>query len=214
MIQPTTQIRYPIAELFDSIQGEGSWVGTPMHFIRLAGCSVGKPYRHCKTAFGVEFYCDTEYKATQTVTASELADFCQGANHVCITGGEPFDHNLAPIIDRLHDFRIRCHIETSGTCPFRFLYYKPWITLSPKLYLPTATWVRRSHELKWLISAKRPLHDDEIQNLYHRVPGRTFVQPIWHETEYESNVSYAVELCKKYKGLRLSLQVHKWIKVP
>lgn len=32
----------PIAENFHSPQGEGFWSGTSMHFIRLAGCPVGK----------------------------------------------------------------------------------------------------------------------------------------------------------------------------
>ena len=36
-------LRLPIAEIFHSIQGEGQYAGTPMLFIRLAGCSVGKP---------------------------------------------------------------------------------------------------------------------------------------------------------------------------
>ncbi|KKK67234.1 hypothetical protein LCGC14_2956090, partial [marine sediment metagenome] len=35
--------RLPVAEIFHSIQGEGQYAGTPMLFIRLAGCSVGKP---------------------------------------------------------------------------------------------------------------------------------------------------------------------------
>jgi len=35
---------YPISEIFTSPQGEGRWAGHLMTFIRLAGCSVGKPY--------------------------------------------------------------------------------------------------------------------------------------------------------------------------
>lgn len=37
-----TPMTFPIAETFYSIQGEGVWAGTPMFFIRLAGCNVGK----------------------------------------------------------------------------------------------------------------------------------------------------------------------------
>jgi organic radical activating enzyme len=41
-MQENRLMKVPIAETFHSLQGEGVWVGTPMHFIRLAGCSVGK----------------------------------------------------------------------------------------------------------------------------------------------------------------------------
>ena len=37
-----SETTFPIAETFHSLQGEGRWTGTPMFFIRLAGCSVGK----------------------------------------------------------------------------------------------------------------------------------------------------------------------------
>ena len=34
-----------LAELYHSVKGEGLYTGTPMTFVRLAGCSVGKPMR-------------------------------------------------------------------------------------------------------------------------------------------------------------------------
>lgn len=37
-------MQYPISEIFTSPQGEGQWAGTMMTFIRLAGCSVGRPF--------------------------------------------------------------------------------------------------------------------------------------------------------------------------
>lgn len=36
--------KYPVSEIFTSPQGEGVYSGTMMTFIRLAGCTVGKPY--------------------------------------------------------------------------------------------------------------------------------------------------------------------------
>lgn len=37
-------MKYPISEIFTSPQGEGIYTGFMMTFIRLSGCSVGKPY--------------------------------------------------------------------------------------------------------------------------------------------------------------------------
>lgn len=37
--------KYPISEIFTSPQGEGMYTGAVMTFIRLAGCTVGKPFK-------------------------------------------------------------------------------------------------------------------------------------------------------------------------
>ena len=153
-------INYPVAEKFFSIQGEGSYTGTPMAFIRLVGCSVGKLV--CAN-------CDTDFERMNTdkggglFTPEELKEwvFSGGIEHVCITGGEPLDRDIRPLLFTLtDDGPVMCHIETSGTvCPdwmkplwgYHLLDFHPtfglhlvqrldgewdnfplWITVSPK----------------------------------------------------------------------------------
>jgi organic radical activating enzyme len=89
----------PIAETFHSIQGEGTYVGTPMHFIRLSGCPVGKratdefmksvgvstvladhpmlpvftrDQSACQTWDGRFFPCDTDFSCHTYKTVDEL----------------------------------------------------------------------------------------------------------------------------------------------
>lgn len=133
----------PIAEHFHSIQGEGSYVGTSMHFIRLAGCNVGKPNMAtvfasgnqqedkilpllasgekafvCQSWDGRSFFCDTDFKSKQQLSVEALMEETW-ENHICLTGGEPLIH-----LEKLINFgffeqaRVNhkvVHIETSGT---------------------------------------------------------------------------------------------------
>lgn len=101
-----------IAEIFHSIQGEGSLTGVPSVFIRVAGCNL-----RCA-------WCDTPYASWQPegveMEPQEIARQAEGfgARHAVLTGGEPMVargiHGLAAAL-KARGFHIT--IETAGTVP-------------------------------------------------------------------------------------------------
>lgn len=119
--------KYAITEVFRSPQGEGHFVGYRMVFVRLAGCSV----RNCF----IRAECDeAPWKATARLNPAEVVDEVrklQTRGRVCITGGEPSDHDLVPLVCALKDAGYLVHMETSGV---RLLEGIPidWLTVSPK----------------------------------------------------------------------------------
>lgn len=104
---------YPFAETFHAPQGEGQFCGTQMTFLRLVGCSVGK---------GTCTHCDTDFDAVLPtmgggmLTPEEVLALVGTDRHVCLTGGEPLDRDLRPLLTALMiDGRKAVHVETSGT---------------------------------------------------------------------------------------------------
>jgi organic radical activating enzyme len=101
---------YAINEEFLSIQGEGMHTGVVQYFIRLQGCQVG-----C-------YFCDTKYTWRPEKDYDKfvrMADIVKRARKskaswVCITGGEPFEQDLRPLIHKLRLEGLSIHIETSG----------------------------------------------------------------------------------------------------
>jgi 7-carboxy-7-deazaguanine synthase len=99
-----------IAELFYSLQGEGSLVGVPSVFIRSSGCNL-----RCA-------WCDTPYTSWQPegteLDLDRIVDEVQAhpARHVVITGGEPMiQPEMAPLTERLRALGMHITIETAGT---------------------------------------------------------------------------------------------------
>ena len=108
---------YPLAKqgVFRTIQGEGLLLGLPMIFVRLAGCSIGCPL------------CDTDYAVHERLTATEIAARCSALrvpgyprmrDMIWITGGEPTDHDLVPLIHAMLDANFAIAVATAG--------HKPW----------------------------------------------------------------------------------------
>jgi 7-carboxy-7-deazaguanine synthase len=137
---------YPVADIFSSLQGEGHFVGYPMVFVRMAGCSV----QDCH----IRAECDeAPWKMRERMTVAQIVarvEEFRPAGIVCITGGEPTDHDLLPLVAALKDAGHRLHIETSGVRPLTGIPFE-WITVSPK----TPGYVQRSgHTLKVVVRSE------------------------------------------------------------
>jgi 7-carboxy-7-deazaguanine synthase len=104
-------VTYPVAPngIYWSVQGEGLLLGKPMVFIRLAGCSIG-----CKL-------CDTDYRVIRKLDMDAIArEVLRERKHAAwawITGGEPTDHELAPLSYLLRRMGFRVALATAGHKP-------------------------------------------------------------------------------------------------
>jgi len=115
-----------IAEIFESIQGEGPWAGTQSLFIRTSGCNL-----RC-------WFCDTPYTSWKPEgTAWSLDELrCRIADcpapDIVLTGGEPMLlPDLVPLAQRCREHGKRITIETAGTVDQRVVC--DLMAISPKL---------------------------------------------------------------------------------
>src|SRR5947208_9203032 len=99
-----------IAEIFYSVQGEGSLLGVPSVFVRTSGCNLRCSW--CDTPY-TSWHPDGDTFSTSEVLQSALR---YGCSHVVITGGEPMIVPEMPAFtEALHAQGIHITIETAGT---------------------------------------------------------------------------------------------------
>ena len=102
--------RLKLTEIFYSLQGEADTAGIPTTFVRLTGCPLRCQY--CDTAYA--FYGGSWWELPAILArVREL-----GAQHVCVTGGEPLaQKNCLRLLQELCANGYRVSLETSGAMP-------------------------------------------------------------------------------------------------
>jgi 7-carboxy-7-deazaguanine synthase len=213
-----------IAEVFYSVQGEGSLVGIPSVFVRTSGCNL-----RC-------VWCDTPYTSWNPEGHELSLDQIVAevkkhpARHAVVTGGEPMiAPEIVPLTERLRQLGLHVTVETAGTV------FKPvacdLMSISPKLANSTPAadphWAGQherlrinlevlsrlmmlyKYQLKFVVAAPRDL--EEIRALVTRLqadPARVMLMPegVDREVLRERGI-WLAEMCKA-EGYRFSPRLH------
>ena len=208
-----------IAEIFYSIQGEGTLVGVPSVFVRTSGCNL-----RCQ-------WCDTPYTSWspegREMSLDEILDDVRAypAAHAVVTGGEPM---IAPgIVELTRELGMHVTIETAGT-----VYQEvkcDLMSISPKLanstpigqfaaqherlrYQPEI-WKRLTadypYQLKFVVSQPGDL--EEIKSILREIGAandRVVLMPEGTEVAtLNERARWLTEICKA-EGFRYSPRLH------
>lgn len=205
-------MEYPINETFYSLKGEGMHTGTPMFFIRFAGCNLA-----CD-------FCDTLHEKYTVVTHEELikqVSECP-AKHVVFTGGEPTMHNLRDLHMDLIELGKAAHLETNGINKLDLSF--AWVACSPKSEVGTLDYdvLHDADEIKFLVGIPNwQRYIDTVMETFHP-QGMLYVMPLsvgghegirGPEDIVQDNVKLAMQYCLDHPDFSLCLQVHKILSI-
>ncbi|WP_369310143.1 7-carboxy-7-deazaguanine synthase QueE [Providencia rettgeri] len=222
-------MKYPINEIFQTLQGEGFFTGVPAVFIRLQGCPVGCSWCDTKQTWEKEQDKQTtlgdialktlDSDSWAMANSDALIQLMQvkqfTAKHIVITGGEPCIYDLTPLTESLERQGYQCQIETSGTYPIQ-CSEKTWVTVSPKVGMKgglevLAQAVNRANEVKHPVAREK---DIEALNTLLALrsssnPPIVALQPI---SQKEAATKLCIETCIQ-RNWRLSIQTHKYLNI-
>lgn len=215
-----------VQDIFPTVQGEGPLAGTPAVFVRLAGCNL-----RC-------FFCDTDFESNydNVIDYERVAQIVANCCHrlVVLTGGEPLLQNVVPLIARLQRNGHKIQIETAGTVwPQGLEDYYTDIVVSPKTPKVHKTVAAKAAAWKYIITSKEecseadglPIYSTQAQgkrtylcrppdSVLLSSPDRVFLQPCDFgdvRTQYAQQA--CIEIALRF-GYRISLQLHKILRVP
>lgn len=209
-----------VVSIFDTIQGEGPFAGTPAVFIRMAGCNLSSTCRGC----------DTDYTSGRHMTVVKgilNAVSIHKRKLVVLTGGEPFRQEIGPLCSDLLLNGYKVQIETNGTLWNPGMPGGVHITCSPKTSQINKQVRNRVRSWKYIVEEGKIDPTDGLPTSslggltppYRPFAGVSrdsiFIQPFdsGDNTRNRANLEAAVQTCLQH-GYRLSLQMHKIVNLP
>ncbi len=195
----------PLVEQFYTLQGEGFHTGKAAYFIRIGGCDIGCRWCDSKTSWSPGIH---RLVSVDEIVKSVLET---PAKAVVVTGGEPSLYNLDPLCNALKVYQIETFIETSGAYPLTGTW--DWICLSPKKNMhPQPDVYKIANELKVIIY--EPDDFEWAEECAKRINNQClkFLQPEW--SRFSINIGLIVEYAKLHPQWMVSLQAHKFMRIP
>ena len=195
----------PLIDEFYTLQGEGEHVGKAAYFIRVGGCDIGCHFCDTKISWNADIH--------QAVKIDDIVKNAKKypAKSIVVTGGEPLLYNLDLLCIKLKNENISTYLETSGSHKLTGIW--DWICLSPKTNQPPLEKIiKLANELKIIVTGKSDfLWAEKYAKLVSK-DCKLFLQPEW--SIHKTITTEIVEYIKQNPNWKISIQAHKFMKIP
>jgi organic radical activating enzyme len=187
--------KYPLVEIFKSLQGEGRNMGRPVVFVRFAGCNLKCPW------------CDTDVSPRFESTLEELLSEIRSFNlkSVIFTGGEPsLVKGIPELVEALKEDGFWIGVETNGTVDPGWFAFVDYLAVSPKRGANLA--VDRADEVRVVAEDEKTY--EFCEKLREKISATDYyVSPCDHNGQID--FATAKSVLSKLQGWSLSVQLHK-----
>ncbi|NOU70178.1 radical SAM protein [Paenibacillus sp. LMG 31458] len=215
-------IRIPMVEIFETVEGEGTRAGFPTVFVRLFGCNL-----RCT-------WCDTKYsyppaEAENVMTIAEIVSKVQTyrSRHICLTGGEPllYGEKSLALIDALAELEQvdDLHIETNGAIDLALFVERvasPKVRYIMDFKLPDSgemeqmvmsnfALLREQDELKFVIGSEHDFRTAVEVLEQHPTKALPLFSPVWETMPPRKLVEHMLDA--GLSKVKLNMQLHKII---
>lgn len=192
-----------INNLFHTFQGEGLHAGRRSLFVRMPKCNL-----KCS-------WCDTSFDTSNETTFEQFISFALTEAHrfAVITGGEPLMNKDTPeVISWLKNHGYEVAVETNGTFPY--LEGIDWVTCSPKrdaCYKVHRLLKPHVNEYKYVVDEG---FDFDLLKRHKDDPDHVRLSLSPEFGSFEESLRKIFSFIQENPRWRISLQTHKWMKIP
>ncbi|MFE5319129.1 7-carboxy-7-deazaguanine synthase QueE [Paenibacillus sp. NPDC056579] len=221
-MRQVSNVKIPMVEIFETVEGEGTRAGFPTIFVRLFGCNL-----RCT-------WCDTKYsyppeEADRVMTIDEIVEQVRTyrSTHLCLTGGEPllYGEKSAALIEALLGIETLTdiHIETNGAIDLtlfmeriaspkvRYImdYKLPDSGETEAMIVANFAKLRKQDELKFVIGSDKDF--DEAVRVLEQYPTEALplFSPVWETMPPAKLVQRMLD--HGLSHVKLNMQLHKII---